>query len=344
MEQPMPDRMFHSQYPFYTSNSTFMQEHFRKFAETVKARKPNFVVEIGCNDGTLLRHFKGMPHLGFEPAVNVAEIATNRGCVVQNIFFDSLQAEAVVEVFGKADAIVAANVICHIADLPDLAEGVRTLLKDDGVFIFEEPYLPAMMERCSFDQIYDEHVFIFSCNSVMSAFSRHGLYLVDCKPQEAHGGSMRYTLSPYGGSPISVRLDAYLSNEDKLGLDKPKTYQTLKRHIEAKSNMLVSTIDAIKREGKRIVGYGATSKSTTVTNYCGLGSDQIEYISDTTPIKQGKFSPGMHIPVKSHNEFAANLPDVALLFAWNHREEIYEKEKDFKGQWLNYVPAVGLKK
>ncbi len=216
---------------------------------------------------------------------------------------------------------------------------MRTLLKDDGLFVFEEPYLPAMINRCSFDQIYDEHVFLFSATSVERAFRRHGLYLFNCEEQWAHGGSMRYWLSPKS-KPITLRLQNRWDLERSL--QKPEKYQRLKTEIEIKRDKLRETIADIRRNDGRIVGYGATSKSTTVAVYCGLGPNDIEYISDTTPIKQGKFSPGAHIPVKPHEEFKSSPPDVALLFAWNHRDEIQAKEKDFRGKWLNYVPGVSL--
>ncbi len=337
MEQPMPDRMFHSQYPFYTSNSLHMQKHFEAFANTIKGRNPKFVVELGCNDGTMLKHFIGTPHLGIEPAQNVSRVAVERGCNVWNKFFDNELAKDIVCVYDEADVVAAANVVCHVANLPDLAAGVRRLLKPDGLFIFEEPYLPAMINRCSFDQIYDEHVFLFSVTSVLKAFSKHGLYLVDCAPQWAHGGSMRYYLSPLAG-PISRDMDDHLQREKVHGLTDRKTYDILKSAINTKARILRETVAGLR--GKRIAGYGATSKSTTVTVYCGLGPNEIEYISDTTPIKQGKLSPGTHIPVRPYEVFQRDPPDVALLFAWNHSEEIYAKEKEFKGKWLNYVPAV----
>ncbi len=330
MEQPLPDRMFHSQYPYYTSNSQQMQKHFEAFAKTIG---PGFVVEIGCNDGTLLQHFKDRPHLGIEPAANVAAVARKRGCTVIDGFFDSKFASSL---DCKADYILAANVICHVADLPDLCRGVHIALKDDGLFIFEEPYLPAMISRCSFDQIYDEHVFLFSVTSVERAFRRHGLYLIECQEQWAHGGSMRYTLSK---QPLRPSLDVIGRLKTEYMLTQPGTYRLLKQSIEAKRIALQRAIGDL--HGRRIVGYGATSKSTTVTVYCQLGPSEIEYISDTTPIKQGKFSPGAHIPVRPYEEFEANPPDVALLFAWNHRAEIMAKET-FAGQWLNYVPAVSL--
>ncbi len=338
MEQPMPDRMFHSQYPYYTSNSMAMQKHFEAFANKVKERDPLFVIELGCNDGTMLRHFKDIGHLGIEPAANVAKVAIERGCNVIQGFFDHKFAQSIIG--SDVNAVVAANVICHVADLPDLAAGVRAVLKDDGLFIFEEPYLPAMLNRNSFDQVYDEHVFMFSASSVRNAFSRYGLYLMDCEPQWAHGGSMRYTLGKQRDRMTDRAVDRLLL---EAVLHQPGTYQQFKQNVERAKQQLRSTIIGLtKISQKRVVGYGATSKSTTVLNYCELTPDDIEYISDTTPIKQGKLSPGVHIPVKPYSEFQNNPPDVALLFAWNHREEIMAKETGFAGKWLNYVPGVSL--
>ncbi len=334
MDQPMPDRMFHAQYPYYTSNSRHMQDHFEKFAKSIG---PGFVVELGCNDGTMLRHLPNA--LGIEPAANVAQVAGERGCRVWNNFFDSSLAKVIVEEFGEADAVVAANVICHVADLPDLCRGVRTLLASDGRFIFEEPYLPAMLNRTSFDQVYDEHVFMFSATSVRNAFRLHGLHLIDCEKQWAHGGSMRYTMSKTSNGLTDRAVDTLLL---EAGLALPQTYLRFKDNVQFAKQRLRSTIIGLtKISKKKIVGYGATSKSTTVLNYCELTPDDVEYISDTTPIKQGKLSPGAHIPVRPYEEFVANYPDVALLFAWNHRDEIMAKEK-FPGQWLNYVPQVAL--
>ncbi len=337
MEQPMPDRMFHANYPYYTSNSTLMQAHFEHFAKSIG---PGFVVELGCNDGTMLRHFINRRHLGIEPAANVAKVAEGRGCNVLHTFFDNDSATDIASEHGQADYILAANVICHIADLPDLCEGVRTLLSDNGRFIFEEPYLPAMLNRTSFDQVYDEHVFMFSTNSVRNAFSRYGLYLIDCEAQWAHGGSMRYTLSKQRSGITDRAVDQLIF---ELPLRDPETYTNFKQRCEQAKQGLRAAIIGIRQINKqRIVGYGATSKSTTVLNYCELTPDDIEFISDTTPIKQGKLSPGAHIPVRPYEEFQKNPPDVALLFAWNHRDEIMAKEKDFTGKWLNYVPSVQL--
>lgn len=352
MKQPQPERMFHEQYAFYSSTSRYMQAHFEAFAHAVingvlVGRDDPFVVELGSNDGIMLRHFRkpGLRHLGIEPSTNVAEVARRQGVSTISAFFDAKLADAIVAEHGRADAVLAANVMCHIPNLPGVAAGVQRLLRPDGVFMFEDPYLGDMITKTSYDQIYDEHVFIFSATSVRRAFAQFGLELVDVIAQVTHGGSMRYTLAPKGSRQISKKVDEQLGYEASLGLDRPETYLRFKANCESSRAALLNTLDRLRSQGKRIVGYGATSKSTTVTNYCGITPEHVEFISDTTPIKQGRLSPGAHIPVKPYDEFLKRYPDYALLFAWNHAAEIREKETGFiaaGGHWIVYVPEVAI--
>jgi len=350
VEQPLPEKMFHDQYAFYSSTSRYMQTHFERFAISVLDRVLNersdpFVVELGSNDGIMLRHFKnrGMRHLGVEPSVNVAEVARKAGISTISTFFSPQVADEIVAEHGYADAILAANVMCHIPDLAGVAAGVGRLLKPDGVFIFEDPYLGDMIAKTSYDQIYDEHVFIFSATSVASAFAAYNLELVDVVPQITHGGSMRYMLAPVGSRAVSAGVGEQLAKEKAQELDRAETYRQFKDNCERSRNRLMEELNTMRAAGKRVVGYGATSKSTTVINYCGITPDHLEFISDTTPIKQGKLSPGAHIPVRPYEEFVRKYPDCALLFAWNHATEIREKERAFiaaGGRWLVYVPEV----
>jgi len=352
LEQPQPEKMFHEHYAYYSSTSRYMQAHFEAFAHAVintvlAGREDPFVVELGSNDGIMLRHFKaaGLRHLGIEPSANVAEVARSQGIATTSAFFDRKLADAIAAEQGNADAILAANVMCHIPDLPGVAAGVQRLLKPDGVFVFEDPYLGDMIAKTSYDQIYDEHVFIFSATSVQRAFAPFGLQLIDVIPQVTHGGSMRYMLAPKGSRPISKKLDEQLAKEAALGFDRAETYLKFKANCENSRTALMQTLERLRSQYKRVVGYGATSKSTTVINYCGITPAQMEFISDTTPIKQGKLSPGAHIPVKAYDDFVEHYPDYALLFAWNHAAEIREKEAGFVaagGRWIVYVPEVAI--
>jgi len=351
IEQPAPERMFHTQYAFYSATSRHMQGHFERFAHAVMAgplagRSDPFVVEIGSNDGSMLRHFAaaGIRHLGIEPSANVADAARAVGIETLTAFFDEELAGQVADTHGPADVVLATNALCHIGDLAGVARGVARLLKPDGVFIFEDPYLGAMIEKAAYDQIYDEHVFMFSATSVRYAFALHGFDLIDVEPQPTHGGSMRYTLAR-GGEGASPRVAEWLAREQAQGLDRAETYHRFRQSCERSRGELMRLLDDLRRQGKRVAGYGATSKSATVTNYCGITPAHVDYIADTTPIKQGRLSPGAHIPVRPYDEFARDHPDYALLFAWNHEAEIREKEAAFLdrgGRFIRYVPDVRI--
>jgi len=345
-DQPDPGLMFHDQYAFFSRTSAHMQLHFKAYAEWVYdnhlSDKDLFVVEIGSNDGIMLENFskRGIRHLGVEPSANVAAEARKYGVNSIVRFFGSDTASDITKEYGKADALIAANVMCHIPDLNDIAKGADILLKQDGVLVFEDPYLGAMIEKTSYDQIYDEHVFIFSALSVANIFGSYDFELIDLLPQETHGGSMRYVLARKGERKVLPSVAKIVAAEKAAGLHLPETYEKFHEACEASKKRLMRLLVEEKEAGRRVVGYGATSKSTTILNYCGIGPNLIEFISDTTPIKQGKYSPGMHIPVKPYAAFAENYPDTALLFAWNHKAEIVEKEKAFTargGKWLTHI-------
>jgi methylation protein EvaC len=350
VEQPDPQMMFHENYAFFSSTSKKMGEHFEKMAENYMSHfipdpKDAFVVELGSNDGIMLRHFakKRIPHLGIEPSSNVAAVARQNGVNTISEFFGEETARRVYGEYGQADIITAANVMCHIPDLNSVGRGVDILLKEKGIFVFEDPYLGDVIQKTSYDQVYDEHVYIFSVQSVANAFKPYGLEVFHVEPQTTHGGSMRYYLCRKGAHAIRDSVKDQIQYEHNLGLSNIKTYEKFAENCEKSKKDLITLLTRLKAEGKRVVGYAATSKSTTVLNYCGIGPDLIGYICDTTPIKQGKYSPGMHIPIKSYEDFKGDNPDYAVLFGWNHAKEIFAKEQDFiaqGGQWIVFVPEV----
>lgn len=342
------ERMFHENYAFFSSTSARMAQHFKAFADQVKAKYLSadpFVVEIGSNDGIMLQHFAGagIRHLGIEPSENVARVGMKKGIRTVCRFFDVALAKEIVAQDGRADAFLGANVMCHIPDLHSVAAGIKLLLKPKGVLMFEDPYLGDIIEKTSYDQIYDEHAFYFSVGSVSHVFGEHDLEVIDVQPQTTHGGSMRYVLGHRGAHPVLPAVHVQRAKEEALALESPETYMRFRNNVERSRDELMCLLRVLKNQGKRVVGYGATSKSTTVTNYCGITPDLVEFISDTTPIKQGKFSPGVHIPVRPYSEFTARYPERALLFAWNHAEEIMAKEGAFRaagGKWVVYVPKI----
>lgn len=342
-EQPDRKLMFHENYAFYSSTSKAMAAHFEVWAKDVMDKyKPEFVVEIGSNDGIMLRHFT-CERLGIEPSWNVAQVATGKGIETLCYFFDDKVADVIVDKYKQADVILAANVMCHISDIHSVIKGVKKLLKPEGVLIFEDPYLGDILEKVSYDQIYDEHAFYFSVTSLSNLFAMHNMEIIDVEHQDTHGGSMRYTVANKGVHKQSLRhFQATIEESHRYGIKLPETYEKFEFAVKTSKINLAYLLQTLRFQGKRVVGYGATSKSTTVLNYCGITPDLLEFICDTTPIKQYKFSPGMHIPIVPHEVFSCDgteYPDYALLFAWNHAKEIMAKEK-FTGRWFTYVDGI----
>jgi len=352
VNQPEPDQMFNDNYAFFSGTSQLMAVHFKEFAnhvldDYIKNGIDPFVVEIGSNDGIMLKNFsqKKIRHLGIEPSANVAQVALSQGVNTIVNFFDKTLAEKIVREHGQADAFIAANVMCHIPYINSIVEGIKVLLKPDGIVMFEDPYLGNVIKKTTYDQIYDEHTFLFSVNSIQYLFNQFDMEVIDVEPQESHGGSMRYVISHKGTKSINKTVQKQLEYEIDLGLTNIDTFYQFKANCEKYRTDLMALINDIKSQGKSIAGYAATSKSTTIINYCGITVDHLDCIYDTTPIKQGKFSPGAHIPIKPHSEFKDNYPDYAMLFGYNHEKEIMEKEQEFMdqgGKWITYVPVVKI--
>jgi methylation protein EvaC len=345
---PDPDQMFHENYAYFASTSQYMSEHFRAMSEKLIAQyvsdQSPFVVEIGCNDGITLQNFAnaGIPHLGVEPSANVAQAARDKGINVESAFFNVETARRITEEHGHADLFIATNTMHHIEDINSVAAGVEILLKPKGVMVQEDPYLGDMLELGSYDQLYAEHMYIWSLASLGSAFGRHGLEIFDIERNHFHGGCMRYYLCRKGAHEPTERFLAQQAKEAELGLKHQETYEAFSKRCESSRDRLVERLETYRKQGKRVVGYGATAKSATIINFCGLTTDHIEYISDTTPTKQGKYSPGAHIPIVAPETFAESYPDYAVLFAWNHFDEINAKEKSFVKGGGKWVFPIGM--
>lgn len=351
MEEVPRDLMFHQDYPYHSSGSTVMREHFEGIAEYFLANEVSgddpFIVEIGSNDGIMLKAVAGagVRHLGVEPSGGVADLAAAQGIDVRKDFFEESVALEILESRGKADVIFSANTYSHIPYVDSVLNGVRALLKPDGVFVFEDPYLSDIVERASFDQIYDEHFYFFTARSVKNMAERFGLELVDVERLPTHGGEIRYTLALAGARRPSAAVRELLAEEEERKLTDPATLADFADRVRRNRDRLVGELKRLRSEGRRVVGYGATAKSATVLNFCGIGPDLLEFISDSTPAKQGRVTPGTHIPVRPPEAFTSAYPDYALLLAWNHAEEIMAKETGFReagGSWITYVPEVRI--
>ena len=343
-DHPKPQQMFNKNYPFFTSSSKGMVRHFKEYSNWIKKKyRKNLknLIEIGSNDGTFLKNFdrKKINLLGFEPSKNVAQISKKRGIKTINKFFNYENVKKLKSLKNKINIITAANAICHIPNLKSLIKGIDFLLDDNGLFIFEEPYLGSMYKKGSYDQIYDEHIFMFSASSVKKIFDLYNFTLIDALPQKTHGGSMRYVICRKNVYKPKTNLKKILKKEKIQHVDSIKGCIKFKKKCEISKKKLIRKLRNFKKKNYSIAGYAATSKSTTILNYCNIGTEYIDFISDTTQEKIGKFSPGMHIPIVSMKHFQNNLPDRTFLFAWNHKNEILKKEKNFKkkGKWFAHV-------
>ena len=341
---PAPKQMFNQNYPFFTSSSQYMVKHFEVFSKWIKKnylKKINRVIEIGSNDGSFLKNFKSKNTkiLGIEPSKNVASIANRKKIKTINKFFNYETSNQIKNFKGKTDLIVAANAICHIPDLKDLIKGVDNLLTNKGLFIFEEPYLGSMYEKTSYDQIYDEHIYMFSATSIKKIFNLFNFELIDVLPQKTHGGSMRYIVGRQNTHKIKKSVFNQLNYEKKNFIDKMKGCLLFKKKCEKSKKELRKKIDKILKSGKKIAGYAATSKSTTILNYCGINNNHIDFICDTTLDKIGKYTPLSHIPIVDMDHYRKNVPDYTFLFAWNHKKEIFKKEKKLlnKTKWIAHI-------
>jgi methylation protein EvaC len=343
------DKMFHAGYPYYSSGASAMREHFtltaQGFLKTVLTGHDPFVVEIGCNDGVMLRTMQeaGVRHLGFEPSGDVAEVARANGVRVRTEFFEESTAADLRAEEGPADLVYAANTLCHIPYVESVFRGVDAILAPHGVFVFEDPYLGDIVAKTSFDQIYDEHFFLFTARSVLAMARRFGFDLVDVERLPVHGGEVRYTLARGGTREPGPAVAELLAAEESDGLSDPRTMRRFAANVAHIRDELRSTLRRIRAEGQSVAAYGATAKSATVANYCGIGTDLVSYVCDTTPAKQHRLTPGTHIPVVPPERFANPYPDYALLFAWNYADEIVAKEQAFResgGHWILYVPDV----
>ncbi|MGH3939760.1 MAG: methyltransferase domain-containing protein [Pseudonocardiaceae bacterium] len=345
------DRMFHEAYPYHSSGSVLMRRHFEQTAQllitTELSGQASFIVEIGCNDGVMLKTIgkAGIRHLGVDPSGGVTRLARADGVHVLTDFFEESSAAVILAEYGPADVIYAANTLCHIPYLESVFRGVDALLKPDGVFIFEDPYFGDIVERNTFDQIYDEHFFFFTIRSVQAMAGRMGFELVDARRLPVHGGEIRYTLARAGRRNPSESVAKLAAEEDDRELAGPATLEQFATAVRSICYELRELLHDLCAQGRRVVGYGATAKSATVTNYCGIGPDLIPFVCDTTPAKHGKLTPGSHIPVRPAEALTDPYPDYALLFAWNHAEEIMDKERLFRaagGRWILYTPDVRI--
>ena len=338
-----PELMFNDSYVYYSSLSKTMRSHFYDTANLLKKDfSPKNVLEIGSNDGVFLKNFPFNTTISVEPCGNFARTTTAMGYTTYSKFWTKGLSETITTKHGKQDLIFSANCMCHIQDLKSAFASVSRSLSPTGVFVFEDPSLLKMMERGSYDQIYDEHAHMFSVTALQNLLKNSGLEIFKVQNITVHGGSNRIFACPEGTRKIDRSVRENLDREENAGLGSIDAYIRFSEKVSQSKTQLVQVLSELKRKGCKIVSYGATSKLTTVFNYCQIGTDLIDYIVDTTYDKQGKLSPGMHIPVISPEEGFDSTVDFAFLGAWNYEKEILSNEKEFlnNGRFISHVPYV----
>jgi len=346
---PRPKQMFNENYAYLASTSKEMQEHWSELANKISEEfnfdKKSFIVEIGSNDGIFLKNIskKNISHLGVDASSNVNDIAKAKGVNTLNAFFNSKTASDIVTNFGKADIIFSSNTMHHIEDINEVVKGMDLLLKDNGTIITEDPSLKEMIIKNSYDQIYAEHMYIWSLHSISSLFGRYKMEVYRIENNERHGGCSRYFICRKGKKKIDQTVIEYMQVEKTLELNNIKTFLNFKKNISNSKKILRDLLFNFKKNGKKIVGYGAPAKSTTILNYCDIDSSLIEKIFDNSSTKIGKYTPGKSvIPIEHTDNFISYKSDYTLLFAWNHKDEILKKEKNYKNKWIIPIPKIEI--
>ncbi len=338
-------------YVYVSGTSPVFVEHFRSYARDVMARfdltQTGFAVDIGSNDGTLLRFFKdaGWQVLGIDPARDIARQANEAGIETEVAFFTTDLALEIKENRGTAQVVTANNVFAHADDIKDIVAGVEMLLADDGIFVFEVSYLLDVIEKTLFDTIYHEHLAYHSVKPLAKFFSDNGMELVDVQRVDSHGGSLRGIAQKKDGpNSMSPSVAEAIAVEEEAGLDKVETFRDFAAAIEARRKEIVELLHGIKDAGKSIAAFGAPAKATTLMYHFGIGSGIIDFIVDDSPLKQGLYSPGMHIGVVSSAIIEERNPDYLLILAWNFAQPIMDKHTDFTSRGGRFiVPLPNIK-
>ncbi len=335
-----PAEIFEEDYAYFSSYSDSWLDHAHRYTQSMIDRfgigKNQLVTEIASNDGYLLQWFHklGIPVLGIEPAKNVAAVALKKGIRTENLFFGRQSAAGMIDRYGKADLLLGNNVLAHVPDINDFVGGMKMMLNEGGIITMEFPHLQRLIEENQFDTIYHEHFSYLSFSVVNRIFAHHGLTLFDVEELNTHGGSIRI----YGKhqddetKSISNKAKEMLARESMLGMETLLYYRDFEEKVRETKRKLLEFLIRAKRKNQTIVGYGAPGKGNTLLNYCGIGTDFIDYTVDRNPHKQGNYLPGSRIPIFAPDKIRETRPDYVLILPWNLQEEI-TKQMDFINCW-----------
>ena len=346
MQPVNPRKQYTNLYAHRASESKTARKSFKDVALDLQRRfKPKLSMEIGSNDGVFIRNFKKNKIISIEPCLNLAKITKKKGFITYPNFWDVKISNKILKKHGSVDLIYSANTISHIPDLDETFFAIKNVLSEKGVLVIEDPSLLEVIKNNTYDQFYDEHVYVFSALAISRVSEKYDLKLFDVNFSSVHGGSMKYYIckknSPH---KKTLRLKKQLNDETKNKLHHFSTYLKFAGRVKKSKKDLVKLLKKLKKNGKKIISYGATYKSTTIFNYCKLGK-LIEYVVDTTKNKQGKFTPGQHIKILKPEEGFNKTVDYAYLGAWNFKKEIFKKEKKYikrGGKFITHTPKVKI--
>ena len=336
-------KMFDKNYPYRSSMSKTMLLSFKKFSQSVKKKiNPKLFLEIGSNDGSLIKNFKKEKVICVEPCTNHAKITKKIGYKTYPNYWNLKLAKKIKTVHGEVDCIYAANTITHIHNLDKVFKSIQYILSNDGILIIEDPSLLECIKIGSYDQFYNEHIHIFSLISLSNILNKHKLQVFNVERLDTHGGSLRFFIKKKMNKKIKINksVNMQILKEKKYGLDKFKTYKNFSNRVFDSRYKLRKILSNLKKNKKKIIGYGATAKSVTILNYCKIDKSLINHFVDTTPDKIGKYMPGTNIIIKKYKKNSLKKIDYVFLGAWNFKKEIFKKEKKFLKKGCKFITHI----
>jgi len=338
-------KMFADDYPYRSSMSTTMQASFKNLAKKIlKKYSPNLILEIGSNDGSFIKNFDKKKSICVEPCADVAQVTKKLGYQTYSDFWNLKLAKKIKKKNKSVDLIYSANTLTHILDLKSVFRSISYILSEEGVLIIEDPSLLESLKKVSYDQFYNEHIYVFSLLGIKNLIKNFGFEVFKVERLNVHGGSLRFYIKRIKNKKIKINRSVknQLKKELSFGLNKFSTYINYRKKVEESKKKLRKIFQTIKSKNEKIIGYGATAKSVTVLNFCGIKDDIIQHFVDTTPGKVGKYMPGTHIYVKAYKPALIKKVKYCYLGAWNFKNEIFKKEKKFiknGGRFITHVPS-----
>lgn len=349
--ETVPAEKLFREYLYFSSFSSTMLNHARDLAalviESHKLDHKSLVIEIASNDGYLLQFYQqsGIPVLGIEPATNVARIARERNVPTICEFFGAALAQRLQAEGRLANVVHAHNVLAHVSDLNGFMTGLSSVLAENGIAIIEVPYVKDLIDRCEFDTIYHEHLSYFSLTALDHLVQRHNLEITKVDRVDIHGGSLRVFIQKQQSGARSDSVQQLLNEESGWQVAHPDFYLTFKNRVEQVKHDLLTLLRDLKKRGETMAAYGASAKGSTLLNYCGIGSDLLDFVVDRSTFKQGLFTPGTHLPIYAPEKLLESMPGYVLLLTWNFADEILAQQAEYRsrhGRFIVPIPAVSV--